>query len=195
MAIATLEEFIAYGRDSMSGSNTIEAQLALDAAEEAVCDFCARQFTLATGTPSVRRFRVANPSTNMLAIDDCVSVTTVSDNGATISASGYQLEPLNGRNASGDVVPYDSIRRLDASWSWSFDGEALVSITADWGWAEIPSRVKQAVLITAKDVYQQRNTTAGVVGVSDFGPIRARLNPVALQLLKRLRRSESFGVA
>ena len=195
MSIATLEEFIAYGRDSMSGANVVEATFALDASEEAVNDYCGRVFAVATGTSTSRLFRAGGEATTWLSIHDCVSVTSVVDNGSTLSASAYQLEPLNGRTATGKQVPYDSIRRLDATWSRSWDEEALIAVVADWGWTAIPSPVKQGQLIIAKDIYQQRNTTAGVVGVSDFGPIRARLNPVALQLLAPYRRAESFGVA
>lgn len=191
MAIVSIEEFMAYGRDSFASVNEPEAQFALDAAEEAVNDHCGRQFVVASGS-SLRKFRPNGECSTALWIDDCTTVTTVTDDGSTIT--NYQLEPLNGRTSSGRQVPYDCLRRLDGTWSWSWDGEALVSVTANWGWSAIPSAVKQATLIIAKDVYQQRNTTSGLVGIGDFGPVTPRYNRVAMKLLDPYRRAESFGV-
>lgn len=194
MAIVSIEEFLAYGRDSFASVNQPEAEFALDAAEEAVNDFCQRQFVVAS-TSSARSYRASGSSTTWLQIDDCTAVSAVTEYGATISATGYQLEPLNGRASSGKQVAYDSLRRLGTVWPWSWDGQSLITVTATWGWTAIPAAVKQATLIAAKDVYQQRNTTAGVAAVSDFGPITARLNPVAMKLLQPYRRTEAFGVA
>lgn len=191
MSIVTIEEFLLYGRDQFSSVNEAEATFALNAAESAVNEHCQRQFVVAS-TSSARSYTPACDGSDLLYIHDCTSVSSVSVNGS--ATTNYQSEPLNLISWSGEARPIERLRSTGGYWFFN-RGIPTVTVTAAWGWAAIPSAVKQATLVIAKDIYQQRNTTAGIVGVSDFGPIRARLNPVALQLLAPYRRVESFGVA
>lgn len=188
-----LNEFQDYARNELAGSDDIIQQTCLDAAEQMINEFCARSFTVASVTATARTYTPISPWTDVLRIHDCIAVSSVVEDGATVATVDYQLEPLNNFAWSGATIPYEQIRRPNNIWYWD-GGKATVTVTARWGWASTPDAVKSATLIIAKDVYQQRNTTSGVAGFGEFGAIRVRMNPLALNLLAPYRRAEAFGI-
>lgn len=193
MAYVDDDEFAEYVRDQVGTVNATVRTRALRAAEQ-MCDlYCMRTFTVASGTPAARLFAAPTPALRILRIFDCVSITSVVDN--TVTVTDYQPEPIGGRNALGVTVPYEDLRRLDACWSYSSDGEALITVTADWGWLAVPAQVTEATMILAKDILQQRNNNSGVAGFGEFGAVRVRMNPLVSDMLNPLRRIEAFGVA
>jgi hypothetical protein len=118
----------------------------------------------------------------------------VSIDGAT--TTDYQLEIAPGVpgpiSVSGRVTPYAYIRLLSGSWGCT--DEATVSITARWGWAEVPAAVPLACRILVKDFLAARDVNFGVFQVGDFS--RAIHENSAVQLLLApLRRVEVWGIA
>jgi hypothetical protein len=106
-----------------------------------------------------------------------------------LTAGQYQLEPLNALTLAGESVPYTSIRRITGSWNIDPAGEALVSVTASWGWTAIPDRITQAALIIAKEIITNRDEVKlGLVGFSDVGGVTARTNPIVRDTLNHYRR-------
>lgn len=179
----TLADFKTWLRNELGTTDDAMLQLGLDAAEVAVNEHCGRNFNAAS-TASARLFRPE--SLRLVTIDDCTTVTSVVENGATVAASGYQLEPLNGRRPSGLDVPFDRIRRIYGDWYMDGAdevGRATISVTATWGWAATPPPVIEATKILAKDIISQRDTRNGVAAFGEFGSLRVRLNPYVEQLL------------
>lgn len=193
MSNVSVATFRAWKNCPTDPSDTL-IQLAIDAAEEAVDDYCGRVFVVAGASPTTRYYTPETDRSSVLRIHDCVAVTTVVDDGSTLTAAQYQLEPVNGLLASGDSVPYTQIRLIDSAW-WTFDaGKAVCAVTARFGWSALPHRYTQAVLILASDVLDQRALQNGIVGFTEYAGIRVRANPMVSSLLRRLRRSELWGI-
>jgi len=188
-----LNEFLEYGRNEILGTDDAILQAGLNAAEQMINEFCGRSFTVAGDTATARSYMVAGWGLNVLRIHDCTQVTLVTEDGATVAAADYQTEPLT-VSWSGMTVPIEQLRHLNGSWLWDA-GRATVTVTAKWGWSETPASIKTATLIIAKDIVQQRNTSSGVAGFGEFGAVRVRMNPIAMQLLQPFRRAEAWGIA
>ena len=187
----TQAAFDAYVGDEQ-GSATADIRAgALLAAERAVSEFCARNFTVAGASATARLY--APSGGEVLRIHDCTEVSSIVVSGSTLSASSYQLEPY-AVSWTGASEPYQQVRRLNDTWSILTSGEATVTVTAQWGWAAVPAEVAEATKIIGKDILQQRHTVGNIAAVGDFGGM-VRLNTYVRQLLGPLRRVEAFGVA
>jgi hypothetical protein len=191
MPIVTLPTFKDYARNELGTADDVAIQAALDAAHYAAYEYCGRSFELA-GAPSARSF--VPVTWNVLTINDCTSITSVSNDGVTVPASDYQAEPVGNRSSSTAVVPFTRLRLLTGLWAID-DGRASVTVTAAWGWAAAPAPAVEAVKVLAKDILQQRDTRNGVAAFGEFGSIRVRQNPYVALLLDPLRRAESWGIA
>jgi hypothetical protein len=167
-------------------------QAAIDASEEAINDRCGRVFAVA-GSASARTFVPESGRSSLIEIEDCTTVTLVTNNGTTVDASAYQLEPVNGRDYAGVSVPYSRIRLLGSYWTRTYEGEASVSVTGTWGWAALPARYLEAVKIVAADVLDAKDVRNGVIGFSDYAAIRVRDNGQVAALLQRLTRARAGG--
>lgn len=169
-------------------------QAAIDAAEEAINDDCGRIFTVA-GAGTARLYAAASDRTNVLRIHDCTGVSAITVSGSAVTASDYQLEPVNNLTAAGDYSPYTQVRILGGQ-AWDRLGdEAIISVTATWGWATLPDRYTQAVEILAADLLEQVELRNGIVGFTEYAGIRVKANPMVAGLLKKLRRAEAWGIA
>lgn len=186
-----IDEFKFYLRDQVNVDDAL-IEGALEGARISVLDFVQREVTLATGTPTSRVFTPPMAGMDRLRIPDCVSITSITDNGTTVT--DYQAEPLNNRAPTGEWRPYDTIRRFDSSWTYD-GGRALVTIVADWGWLTVPQSFDEALKIVGKDILLQRNNNSGVAGFGEFGAVRVQSNKIASALLQPLAAVEAFGVA
>lgn len=193
MALLTTEQVKAYHRSEIPTDDDEFIDAACDAAEATLNMETGREWVVAS-TSSARVFVPESPC--LVRIDDCTTVVSVSNDGATVASSDYQKEPLNGRSAGMPGVPYDRLRLLGGS-VWYIDGrEATVSVTATWGWAAIPARITQAALIIAKEIITNRDEVKlGLVGFSDVGGVVARTNPIVAATIAHYRRVEAFGIA
>ena len=109
--------------------------------------------------------------------------------GTTIAAANYQLEPLNGVV---DGTPGWPFYRIHLIQTWAPVWYATigyprtsVQVTAQWGWAAIPSPVVEACLMLAEETWKMKDAPFGVAGFSSYGAVRVRQNPKIQALLAR----------
>jgi hypothetical protein len=116
----------------------------------------------------------------------------------TWSRSDYQLEPLNG-NLDGLEWSYDKIRAvgdyLFPTVNANYGEQALVQVTAVFGWPAVPEPVTQATIIQASRIFKRYDSPLGVVGFGDLGQIRVSryLDPDMAQLVEPYRRMRIFA--
>lgn len=188
MAYATEIELAGYVRNERGAVDASFRTSILDAASSAIDGHCGRTFVVA-GDASARTFVPSGMSA--LYIDDATAVSSVSVDGVALASTDWQAEPLGGR-VNGSTEPYYRLVRLGGAWTESTYRKATVSVTATWGWAAVPPRVKQACLIVAKQIAEERDARSGLV---DFGEFAARVtsSPTVSFLLQRLRRFDRVG--
>jgi hypothetical protein len=171
-------------------------ETAIESASRLIDGFTARSFSNA-GT-AVRNF-AATDAINLI-IDDAITVTKVEstdeigDSYTEWTATDYQLEPVNSR-ADGLYSPYTGIRAVN-TYTWPVvDYQALVRITGTWGWASVPTAVKQACVIQSSRIFKRLDSPLGVAGFGDMGAIRVGryLDPDVEQLLMPYRIMRNFG--
>lgn len=190
VAVDDLKAYLKVNRGAdVPDDNMITA--ARDAAEGWINVWTGRQFVIATG-PSTRSFPASG--TDMLQIDDATSITAITYNGQTVDPAGYQLEPFNTVGLSGVVEPYNQIRRYFGWWDTFNQGQAIITVTATWGWLAIPAQVVEGCKILAKDILANRDVTFGIAAFADYG-VKARENPQVVNLLRPFRRVRAFGFA
>jgi hypothetical protein len=116
----------------------------------------------------------------------------------TWSPSDWQLEPVNGI-LDGLTVPYTRIRAvgdyLFPTLNANFGLEALVQLTAVYGWPSVPEPITQAVIIQASRIFKRYDSPLGVAGFGDLGAIRVTraLDPDVAQLVEPYRRMRMFA--
>ena len=146
----------------------------LESASRLIDGYCGRFFYNA-GTAT----KTFSPNSyNHVWVNDLQSVTTIKVStyqiglfDATLAATDYQLEPLNGE-ASGIQTPYTSIRAI-GNYSFPEFGEiASVEVTGTWGWSEIPGTIQTATVIQASRLFKRLDTPLGVAGFGDMGAVR-----------------------
>lgn len=178
--------------------------MAADAATQMVQAYCDRHF-VQQATVSARTYVASTPW--LIEVDDISTATGLiiktdeDEDGVfetTWSASDYQLEPLNGK-LGGQNWPYTRIRAIKSR-EFPFDyGQALVQVTARWGWANpsasadyIPHPVEQAAQIQGVSIFKSADAPLGIAGFGDIGIMRLRqaMHPVAMALLAPYRREQ-----
>jgi len=171
---------------------TTVIQAGIDAAEEAIGADLARYIAVASGTATARVY-VPAAGSDTLRIHDCKTITSVTESGTLLAASGYLAHPVT--TWSGAVEPFTEIQLLGGVTFTDTTGSATISVVADWGWAALPFRYVEAVKILSADIIDQKDIRNGVAGFADFGAVRVRENATVVKLLARLRRAESWGIA
>jgi hypothetical protein len=183
----------AWRRDETSTTDDL-IEDAINAATQSIDNKLKRRIVLAT-TSSARVFTPLN--SDMLFIDDCTGVTSITENGTVLVAgTDYQLEPLNGLSESGETVPYYKVQRLGGG-NWYRDGQrATVSIVAAWGWAAIPSQVVEACKVIAADMLRNPDMRFGLVDISEAGGVGSRENKTVTDMIAAYRYAvRTFGIA
>jgi hypothetical protein len=116
----------------------------------------------------------------------------------TWTPSDWQLEPVNGI-LDGLTVPFTRIRAvgdyLFPTLNANFGSEALVQLTAVYGWPSVPEPITQAVIIQASRIFKRYDSPLGVAGFGDLGAIRVTraLDPDVAQLVEPYRRMRMFA--
>jgi hypothetical protein len=192
---ATLSEVKA----SLRLTDTIDDALletAIESASRMIDGFTARTFSNA-GT-AVRNF-AATDEINLI-IDDAITVTQVASTdevGGTYTIwkpTDFQLEPINSRS-DGLYMPFTSIRAVN-DYLWPVvDQQALVRITATWGFPAVPIAIKQATVIQSSRLYKRLDSPLGVAGFGDMGAIRVGryLDPDVEQLVMPFKIMRNFS--
>lgn len=168
---------------------------ALATASRGVEKICLRQFNDA-GTVSARRFPVKY--SEYVDVDDFstdVGLLIGVDDGddGTYSTSWttdhYELEPVNGI-VDGEIGwPYNQICSIgDYSFPTYNRRRSPVRVTARWGWAAVPAPVKEATLVVAEETFKLKDAPFGVAGYGEFGAVRIRQNPLAMNMILPYRR-------
>lgn len=168
-------------------------EMATEAASRLIDGYTSRHFYSA-GTAT--RYFVADDEF-VCSIDDVSSstITLQTANNAdgvydiTWATSDYQLEPLNA-TADGISWPYTRIRAVgDYLWPIS-GGEALVKLTAVFGWPSVPITITQATIIQASRIFKRLDSPLGVAGFGDMGVMRVTraLDPDVEQLVNPYRK-------
>jgi hypothetical protein len=156
------------------------------------------------GTASSRVFTAGNDF--VCQVDDMsgTAITVKSSQQAnqifdtTWTTSDYQLEPVNGI-LDGLTVPYTRIRAIgDYLWPTlnnNFGEEALVQVTALWGWPAVPEPITQATIIQASRIFKRYDSPLGVAGFGDLGVMRVSraLDPDVMQLVEPYRKMRMFA--
>lgn len=194
MSVVSLNAFKLYlGSETHADDSVIQA--ALDAADVAIAEDLGRAITLVASdaTPTTRHY--VPSGTNVLRIHDCIAVTAVTTSGTVVSASAYQLEPVDALSWSGQARPYEQIRLLRSCWNLTGQhGEATVAVTGRFGWLAYPATLIDAAKILAKDIVSQREIRSGVADFGQYGAVRVRDNAYVARLVGTLRRAESWGI-
>lgn len=179
MSILTLGQLQAYMRNEVQAVDDVFIQACVDATDELIKSYCGRDFSVA-GAASARSYTPAQPGNNVIRIHDCSSITSITDWGTTVDPTTYQTEPLNAMDWTAEARPIEQVRRLYSPWGYDY-GKPRVVVTATWGWAAVPSKVTQAALLSARDMYMARN-------------VDNDLSKMAQRLLGPYRRVEAFGL-
>lgn len=182
LTVGTFKDW--YKDETSVNDSLIEA--AINAAETAIDNALQRRMVIASGTPSERVFR-PNPCSPILYFDDAKTVTSIVENGVTLTANtDFVLEPLNGLSATGEAWPY--YRALRYGRDWYTDGpKATVTITADWGWTAIPYEVIESCKVVAADMLSNRDMRNGLVAITEAGGVGSRQNQTVRDMIAKYR--------
>ena len=153
-----------------------------------------------TGATAVTRIYIPE-NIYLLETDDIISVTSIKSDTTgeggfdqTWATTDYQLEPLNGL-AGGIATPFTRVRAV-GDYLWPVyeprdinAGQASVQIVARFGFASIPTAIKQATILSSLRAYKRYESPTGVLGFSDIGVVRVgRLDPDVERLIQPYRK-------
>jgi hypothetical protein len=176
-----------------------EILAACEATARWIDNYCNRVFWRAASTRTYTADAV-----DCCYIDDLVSATSVAtdDDGdgtyeTVWAASGYQLLPVNPA-VLGETRPYTQIRAV-GTYGFPTGRPALervdrVQVAGVWGWPAVPDAVKHAATVMSGDLLKLGGMAFGVAGYGDYGPVRARANPIVVSLLDPYRRFDVVAV-
>lgn len=173
------------------------------AASRLIDGFCNRKFW-AVGSATVRVYQAEDSF--FCSIDDIsgTAITLQTSTNAdgvfdtTWSPTDWQLEPLNGY-LDGIEWAYDKIRAvgdyLFPTVNANYGEQALVKVTANFGWPYVPETITQATIIQASRIFKRYDSPLGVAGFGDMGAIRVSraLDPDVAQLVEPYRRMRLFA--
>jgi len=172
------------------------------AASRLIDGYCNRKFW-AVGSATSRVYQADNEF--YCNIDDisgtAITLKTSSFPGngfdVTWTVTDYQLEPLNA-NLDGLTWSYDKIRAvgdyLFPTVNANYGEQALVQVTANFGWPSVPEPVTQATIIQASRLFKRYDSPLGVAGFGDIAiRVSRALDPDVAQLVEPYRRMRLFA--
>jgi hypothetical protein len=195
---ATLAEVKAAARITDNIDDSL-LETAIESSSRDIDAYTERVF-FSTGATAVARVYIPQ-DIYLVETDDIISVTTIkSDSGGdgtfdiTWASKDYQLEPLNGL-AGGISTPATRIRAI-GDYLWPVyeprnvnSNQASVQVTGVFGFASIPSAIKQATILSSLRAYKRYESPTGVLGFSDMGVVRVgRLDPDVERLIQPYRK-------
>lgn len=167
-------------------------EVAVESASRLIDGYANRSFYSA-GTAT----RQYLPSNNYEVYTDDFQTSSITlrtyEDGAftTWSSADYQLEPLN-QNVGGVAVPYYRIRAIgDPYFPMSNVLEYSVELTAVYGWASVPTAIKEATVIQSMRIFKRLESPTGVLGYgTDLGVVRVsgRIDPDVAMLIQPYRK-------
>jgi hypothetical protein len=184
---ATLDDLKSYlGMQEDTRFETSQ-QTALESVSDEIEQYCNRQFNKAT-VATAREFPIFYAG--YVDVDDFWNTTDLVIESGPPYAGNYgptdfDLYPLNGVVDGQAGWPYSKIKALPTGSPVRFVPGSRLRITAQWGWAAVPSPIKQACLIMSAATFQSKDAPFGVVGSDQWGSIRVRDNQLAKDKLDR----------
>lgn len=167
--------------------------MAIEAAEQFLDDETGGYIAVASDTATPATFQPRTPASEYLWITNCAEITSVVENGATLTANvDYVAEPRP--KAAGVPRPYYKLRRIGARWYWN-DWKDTVTVTARWGFQTLPAGGKMACLVAAKMHLDGRDLRSGLVGAADFGGITEREAKAVKDFLSNYKFADGWGIA
>jgi len=194
-AYATTAQLKGYAEHFTDTVDDTQLDEVLLQASRAIEHFCQRQFN-AAGSATARLFY---PNSYSLTMIDDISTTTglviktdTAGDGTyatTWVAADYQLEPLNNVVDGETGWPYYRIRAIGNQQfpCYWVNNIAPLQVTANWGWAAVPTNVKVACIYLALETFKLKGAPFGVANFDQFGPIRVRDNPKVMGMLAPYR--------
>jgi len=170
-----------------------ELAFAVSSASRVIDEFCGRQFgQLAAAAPRVYTAEWDGRRSRWLVdIDDLVTTTdlavAVDDNDDEVfdkTVTAYRLWPFN---AVENGLPWTRLIIDPDSTNKPVAAEGAVQVTAMWGWAAVPTAVKQATLIEANRIFQRRVSPYGIAGSPETGSELRLLRAVDVDAQKILQ--------
>lgn len=204
MAYITVDELAARLGNRIQPADRELVDAAIDEACAAIDLHCGQSFaadTVATArlyAPTHRNYALVDPFHTTTGL---VVKTDGDDDGVfetTWSASLYDLVRFGGARANLLGAPYDTIRAVGA-WFPTGRRSDLLQVTAQWGWAAVPSNVVAATKIVAHDLWKRKDVAFGIStsGVAEFGGMRIGrdvLGQVTSLLAPVVRADRMFGI-
>ena len=195
---ATLAEVKAAARITDSIDDSL-LETAIESSSRDIDAYTERVF-FNTGATAVTRIYIPE-NIFLLETDDIISVTSIKTDTTgeggfdqTWASTDYQLEPLNGI-VGGIATTFTRVRAV-GDYLWPIyeprdinAGQASVQIVARFGFASIPSAIKQATILSSLRAYKRYESPTGVLGFSDMGVVRiGRLDPDVARLIDPYRK-------
>jgi hypothetical protein len=120
---------------------------------------------------SARTYRATHPE--LLLVDDIATTDgLVVELGRGASWTTISTDDL-------DFLPENAVAKLEAIeilqravGVWPIYGSTRVRVTAQWGWLAVPEDIVTATCIQAGRLFRRKNAVEGVLGNSEFGPVR-----------------------
>jgi len=175
---------------------------AVEAASRKIDTHCGRRFFLDAAV-STKVYVASNPYE--LRVDDFSTTTglvvktdTAMDAtwATTIGASYVQAEPLNGLR-DGVSWAYTSVCIVGSGGGYFpvSGAQALVQVTARWGWPDIPAPIRTACIVQTIALLKAPSAPFGTAGIGDMGVLRlkAGLHPTAQELVSDYKRGVLVG--
>lgn len=154
----------------------------------AVDEICGRRFYDDADANQVRYYSPSRP--DIVAVHDIVTLTSIKLDGdddgtfeTTLTSGQYVLEPLN---AAADARPWTHIRLRPTSRLWfTTSYPRSVEVTAEFGWAAVPTPISEATKIIAAQVLRRkREAPFGVISASlDGGAVYIARSDPQVQML------------
>jgi hypothetical protein len=171
-------------------------EISIEAASREIDGWCERVFTSST---AVRVYRPTDVFT--VETDDIQSITSIKTDTdgdgvfeTTWSVSDYQLEPLNGI-AGGIKSPFYIIKAVGSFLFPIYEprnvnsNDASVQVSGVFGFATVPTAVRQATILLAMRQFKRYDSPTGVMGFGDLGVMRVgRVDPDVEKLLMPFKR-------
>ena len=181
-----------------------------DAVDDSLLEMAVESASRAIDGHAGRYFYSSGTATRYYAADDSyvTQIDDISGTAITLQSSSagdgvfdttwavgdYQLEPLNG-NVDGLQVPYTRIRAVENYLFPVESGQALVKLTAVFGYSSVPIAITQACIIQASRIFKRLDSPLGVAGFGDLGAISVTrdIDPDVAQLVSPYRRMRGFA--
>lgn len=190
------ETFRDWTRNEIKGGDDLIDQ-AIAAAEELIDSEAGRSLVLVDESvaPTAQQFRPLH-NVPFLDIPDAAEVTSVVENGNPLVVDeDYVLEPFGNLDPATQAWrPYHQVTKAHGCW-YTNGHLPTVTVTARWGWAEIPAVVVEACKVLAQDWLEHRNVRLGVVGSTNDGfSIGVRSSPLVARAVEVVAGPRTVGV-